>query len=137
MPLGAFSSVLERLRGTAVRATEVVSGVAEDLLSRRANGRWSAKENLGHLVDLQQLDDQRLWDFLSGAQVLSAADPENRMTEDGGHNQIPVRVLVERLRTGRLEWVRKLEALGEDEAAVRRSTRVCSNPCACWTGCIL
>lgn len=117
LPLGAFSSVLERLRGTAVRATEVVSGVSEDLLSRRANGRWSAKENLGHLLDLQQLDEQRLRDFLSGAQVLSAADPDNRMTEDGGHNQIPIRVLVERLRTGRLEWVRKLEALGEDEAA--------------------
>ena len=94
LPLGAFASVLERLRGTPVRATEVVSGLAEELLSRRANGRWSAKENLGHLVDLQQLDEQRLWEFLSGAQVLSAADPDNRMTEDGGHNQIPIRVLV-------------------------------------------
>jgi hypothetical protein len=117
LPLGTFSSILERLGGTPARATELVSGVSEELLSRRSNGKWSAKENLGHLGDLQQLDERRLCEFLAGAPVLSAADPTNSITESANHNQAPIALLLENLRAGRLEWVRKLEALKEGEVA--------------------
>jgi DinB superfamily len=117
LPLGTFSSILERLGGTPARAAELVSGVSEELLSRRSNGKWSAKENLGHLGDLQPLDDRRLCEFLAGAPVLSAADPTNSITESARHDQAPTALLLESLRAGRLEWVRKLEALSEDEVA--------------------
>ena len=87
LPLDAFPAVVERLRGTAARAAELVSGVSEELLSRRWKEKWSAKENLGHLADLQLLDDQRLREYLTGAAVLSAADPANHVTEAACHNQ--------------------------------------------------
>ena len=117
LPLGAFPAVLERLRGTAARAAELVSRVSEELLSRRWKGKWSAKENLGHLADLQPLDDQRLREYFVGAAALSAADPANHVTEAACHNQVPIARLVERLRAGRLELARKLEALTEDEVS--------------------
>jgi selenocysteine lyase/cysteine desulfurase len=117
LPLGTFPSILERLRGTPARAAELVSGVSEGLLSRRCNEKWSAKENLGHLTDLQALEELRLAEFLAGARVLSAADPTNKITEAAGHNQAPIALLLERLRSGRCEWVRKLEALAEEEVA--------------------
>jgi selenocysteine lyase/cysteine desulfurase len=117
LPLGTFPAVLERLRGTPARAAELVSGVAEELLSRRRNEKWSAKEHLGHLTDLQVLEEQRLAEFLAGAPVLSAADPANKVTEAAGHNQVPIALLLERLRTSRCEWMRKLEALTEEEVA--------------------
>lgn len=117
MPLGTFPSILERLLGTPARAAELASGVAEELLSRRCNEKWSAKENLGHLMDLQALEELRLAEFLAGAPVLSAADPINRITEAAGHNHAPIALLLERLRTGRCEWVRKLEGLTEEEVA--------------------
>jgi len=117
LPLGTFSSILERLGGTPARAAELVSGVSEELISRRSNGKWSAKENLGHLGDLQPLDDRRLCEFLAGTPVLSAADPTNSITESASHNRVPIALLLESLRAGRLEWVGKLEALSEDEAA--------------------
>ncbi|HWO30490.1 MAG TPA: aminotransferase class V-fold PLP-dependent enzyme, partial [Candidatus Acidoferrum sp.] len=73
--------------------------------------------NLGHLADLCVLDDTRLYEFLSGSSVLSAADPTNHSTETAGHDRIPIALLLERLRTNRLSWVRRLEALSEDEVA--------------------
>jgi hypothetical protein len=43
LPLDAFPAVVERLRGTAAGAAELVSGVSEELLSRRWKGQWSAR----------------------------------------------------------------------------------------------
>jgi hypothetical protein len=117
LPVGAFPAVLERLRGTPARAADLVSGVSEEVLSRRPDGKWSAKEHLGHLADLQGLEEQRLREFLAGATVLSGADMTNSATEAAGHNQVPMGVLIENLRSHRLEWVRKLEALTEEEVA--------------------
>ncbi len=65
LPLGAFPAVLERLRRTPARATELISGAAENLLSMRLNGKWSVKEHLGHLADLGTLEELRLREFLS------------------------------------------------------------------------
>jgi hypothetical protein len=117
LPLGSFPAVLVRLRGTPARATELVSGIPEELLNTRLNGKWSIKEHLGHLVDLHELDERRLSEYLAGATVLSAADMTNSMTEAANHNQVPIAVILERLRRHRLEWVSKLERLSEEEVA--------------------
>jgi hypothetical protein len=115
LPLGAFPALLERLRGTSSRAADLVSGVPETALSHRSNGKWSAKENLGHLTDLHELDDKRLGEFLADAKMLSSADMTNRATESANHNRVPVALLLERMRVARLGWVLKLEALGDEE----------------------
>jgi hypothetical protein len=117
LPAGAFPAVLERLRGTPARAAELVSGIPEELLNARLNGKWSIKEHLGHLADLHELDEKRLREFLAGATVLSAADMTNSLTEAANHNQAPIAVILERLRSHRLEWVSKLEMLSEEEVA--------------------
>lgn len=48
---------------------ELIAGVSEGQLFTRADGKWSAKDPFGHLVDLQPLDEQRLHEFLSRAPV--------------------------------------------------------------------
>lgn len=116
-PIGVFHPLLERLRGTPARARELVAGLSEDLLAARVNEKWSAKEHLGHLSDLQQLDDLRLTEFLSHARVLSAADIENRATESANHRRIPVEDLIRRLAAGREELVGRLDALTQEEVA--------------------
>jgi hypothetical protein len=68
-PVGIFPLVLERLRGTPARAKELVAGCSEDALACRVNNKWSTKEHLGHLADLQPLDDRRLTEFLQNAPV--------------------------------------------------------------------
>jgi len=114
-PTGLFPILLERLRGTPARAKELVSGVAEDALARRVHEKWSVKEHLGHLIDLQPLDDRRLDEFLNRAEVLSAADIGNRATENGNHRQVPIADTTRRLAAGRDRFIRRLEMLTEEE----------------------
>jgi hypothetical protein len=116
-PLATFPEVLERLRGTPGRAGELVSGLPEEILGARLEGKWSAKEHLGHLTDLVALEEKRLQEFLSGAAALSAADMSNEATEAAGHNQAPIAAILAKLRRHRLQWLTELEALTESEIA--------------------
>jgi uncharacterized damage-inducible protein DinB len=118
LPIGTFPPLLERLRGTPVRAKELVTGLPDDLLARRVNDKWSVKEHLGHLVDLAPLDDRRLNEFLHRAEVLSAADMENRVTEIADHRRVSVAKIIHRLTAGREALVRRLEELKEDEVGI-------------------
>jgi hypothetical protein len=116
-PIGVFPVLLERLRGTPPRAQELVSRISEDMLATRVNLKWSVKEHLGHLVDLEPLDDRRLKEFLNGAEVLSAADGENRVTETTGHRSVPMASIIRRLFFGREDLVQRLGTLTEEQVA--------------------
>ncbi len=118
LPVGAFPAIMERLRGTPARVAELVAGYSEDVLGTRVKGKWSAKENIGHLADLGELDERRLREFLAHASTLSAADSENRATERAAHNRSSMGTLIEQLRAGRSRWVQQLEALTEEEVAL-------------------
>ena len=118
LPLGAFPPLLERVRGTPARAKELVMHLPEQILGTRVSGRWSAKEHLGHLVDLEPLDDQRLSEFLNRVDVLSAADMENRATEMADHRRVRAAEILRKLSSGREALVRRLETLSEDEIAI-------------------
>lgn len=118
LPVGVFPALLERLRGTPARAKQLIVGISEEMLAARPNGKWSAKEHLGHLVDLRALDEQRLQEFLGRANVLSAADTSNRATEHGNHRQTSVVEILGQLRAAREDLVRKLEALTEEEVGI-------------------
>src|SRR5689334_13475536 len=118
LPIGAFPAVLERVRGTPARAEALIAGVDEHALARQpADGSWSAKEHLGHLDDLHELDERRLEEFLSGAPQLSAADMTNRRTIDANHNATPTAELIARLASHRAELVARLEALTESQVS--------------------
>jgi DinB family protein len=117
LPLTEFPAIVERLARTPKRAADLVAGVAEELLSIRCDQKWSAKENLAHLVDLHSLDEQRLKDYLAGAEVLSVADLTNSRTETAGHNLVPIALVLDSLNKARLELTRDLRALSEKDLA--------------------
>jgi hypothetical protein len=116
-PPDTFPEVLERLRGTPARAAELVSGFSEETLARGPAGKWSAKEHIGHLTDLVSLEERRLEEFLSGADVLSLADMTNRATEAADHNRTPIAKILSNFRRHRLSWVNRLEALPESDVS--------------------
>lgn len=101
-----------------LRAKELIAGISENKLSTRPDGKWSVKDHLGHLVDLQPLDEQRLHEFLARTPTLSAADINNRATERGNHRQTPVAQILTQLHAGREELVRKLDALTAEEVGI-------------------
>ena len=117
LPVGVFPCVLERLRGTPARLEEVVRGLPSERLTERRGGKWSAQEHVGHLYDLDELHEGRLEDYARGLEVLRAADMSNRKTEEADHNSAHVEDLLAHFRSARASFVRRLEALTEEEVA--------------------
>ncbi len=117
LPVGVFPSVLERLRGTPARVEELTRGLAPEPLTERRGGKWSAQEHVGHLSDLDELHEGRLEDYERGLEVLRAADMSNRKTEEADHNSARLEELLARFRSARESFVRRLEALTEEEVA--------------------
>jgi hypothetical protein len=115
LPAGAFPAVLERLRGSPVRALALVEWAPDRALSYRPGGAWSAKDHIGHLDDLHELDLTRVREFLAGVPTLSAADRENRLTHGRLHSARPLREIVEAFERRRAELVALLEPLTEAE----------------------
>jgi hypothetical protein len=109
VPASRFPNLLERLRGVPARVEEKVRGVPPSLLTRRADGTWSAQENVAHLTDLEELHLLRLDEIAAGASVLTAADMENKKTWAAKHNEKPIEHVLRELRAARAELVTRLE----------------------------
>src|SRR5688500_8610704 len=87
LPVGGVPCVVERLRGTPARLEELTRGLSRELLTaRNVAGAWSIQEQLGHLLDLDELHEGRLEDYAQRLPVLRPADMTNRKTEEAGHN---------------------------------------------------
>lgn len=114
-PVTRMPYLLERLRGTAARIEEKVRGVPAEDLKRRIGQTWSAQENIGHLVDLEELHLGRLDDYANGETTLRAADMKNQRTWDAHHNDTPLAQIIDDFRTSRAQLIEKLEAMTPDE----------------------
>src|SRR5688500_2991225 len=86
LPASAFPPILGRLRSFPERLEREVQRVPADRRILRVDTAWSIQENVGHLLDLEPLWEQRLDDFDAGAPVLHPADLQNRKTHDADHN---------------------------------------------------
>ena len=115
LPASAFPPVLARLRSLPDRLERAVRGVPEDRLRERTRDAWSIQENVGHLLDLEPLWDQRLDDFDAGVRELHPADLENRKTHGANHNARDLADLQRELLAARTRFVARLERMSEAE----------------------
>ena len=113
-PAGIYSCLLERLRGTPARVEEMVRDSRRKTLRRKTDGKWSVMEQIGHLIDLEELHEQRLNDFVLGREKLSAWDVTNAKTTSGGHNKKRLRKLLKDLRKTRAHFIRQLEKANDE-----------------------
>jgi hypothetical protein len=117
-PVEIFPSILERFRGTPVRLEEITKDLSEEVLTFKPNGKWSIKEHAGHLIDLEELGEKRLDDYMNGKKILSPADMSNKKTHEADHNQKNVNELLNEFRSAREHIIKRLENLAKEEAAV-------------------
>ena len=113
-PEGLNPVFLDRLLGTPLRVEAMVKGLTDAHLSLKINNKWSIKELIGHLIDIEELQEKRLEDYIEGRATLSAADMANKKTEDAHHNDKPIETLITELRISRLHFVQQLERVNED-----------------------
>lgn len=100
-PIGLFPIILERLRGTIFQLEASIKNIPEEQLIIKKDGKWSVKEVIGHLYDLEELWYGRIDDFLAHKEVLRAADLKNTKTHEAGHNSRTVGVLLNQFITER------------------------------------
>lgn len=112
-----FPNLCVRLRGTPARLEEMLRDCPRDVLIARRGEKWTVQEQAGHLLDLEELWDARLGDFLEGRPHLSAADLQNRKTHEANHNARQIGDLLAEFRAARTSLVGRLDALNHDAVA--------------------
>jgi uncharacterized damage-inducible protein DinB len=110
-PLEQYPNVCVRLRGTPARLEEMLRGAPHGVLIRKPEGKWSAQEQAGHLLDLEPLWLARVEDFFADGDSLTAADLTNRKTDEANHNTRDLNALLAEFRTARTRLVDRLAKL--------------------------
>ncbi len=113
---GTYPSIYERLSGLLIRLEHKLESIPVEHLHIQPDGKWSIKEHIGHLIDLEKLWSARMKDFVDGAKVLSPADLENRKTHEANHNKVSLEDLIDRLGAERelfLSYCKELASVAE------------------------
>jgi hypothetical protein len=101
---------LERLEGTLVRIEKKVKGIDDTILSKRYNDKWSIKQNIGHLAEVDEISNRRLDEMMKGVEVLSPAAFEPK-----DYNPWPVEKVLEFFNRTRTANLQKYQALSEND----------------------
>ena len=110
-PVEFYPNLAARLRGTPARLEETVSGHSREILTKKTDGKWSAQEHAGHLLDLESLWTERVNDFLVEGDELTPADLKNRKTHEANHNAHALEQILADFRIARLALLKRVEAL--------------------------
>ena len=116
--VGLFPVILERLKGTLPRLESIIKNKSEEELSYKPSGTWSAKEQIGHLYDVEELWYGRIEDFLSGKESLRAADMTNAKTHKADHNKKTIVELLQQFSSARNKLIEKVEQIDETTASI-------------------
>jgi len=108
-----FPSLIERLNGTPIRLTHKLSQIQTEFYTVKIENSWSILENIGHLIDLEQLWQGRLEDILNGKKELRPADLENKLTDLANHNNRDFETLLKSFSNIREKTISKIGNLTE------------------------
>lgn len=109
----SVEGLIERLRFTPLRLRERVKNLSARDVTHSVDGKWSIKENVGHLNDLEPLWHTRIEEIVAGVRVMKEADLSNTKTHEAEHNQIPLEKLLSQFTTNRAKLVNLCEQNSE------------------------
>lgn len=109
-PVSLFPVITERLRGTVPRLQAMIQHIPDEKLGHKKDGKWSAKEIIGHLADLEELWLGRVEDFLDKKETLRAADLANTKTTMANHNARSAEQLIQTFATTRNKLLERVQS---------------------------
>lgn len=102
---------LERLSGTSVRMAAKVKAVSNDVLSTQFDGKWSIKQNIGHLAEVDEINYRRIDEILKGVPTMSPAVFEPK----GDYNAMSIQAVLDYFDSTRKKNMARYNQLKEDE----------------------
>src|ERR1700721_881013 len=111
MPVELRPNLCARLRGTPARLEETLGAYSDKILIRKLQGKWSAQENAGHLLDLEPLWLARVGDYVAARDQLTIADLKNRKTDEANHNARPLEQILSEFRAARERLLKHVDEL--------------------------
>jgi hypothetical protein len=106
---------IERLRSTLPRIMELTDTITDKEASFMPEGKWSIKQHIGHLTDLEELHAGRLYDFLERKSTLRPADMENKKTEEADHNKWTISDLTADFKNSREKFIQHVLKFSREE----------------------
>ena len=113
LPAGMLPFYLERLQGTISRLESKIKGVSDEILSHKLDNKWSVKQNIGHLAEVDEISTKRIGEMIQGISPLSPAIFEPR----GDYNEQTVDEVIGYFRNARHANVKRYSELSVDELA--------------------
>src|SRR5215475_5977920 len=110
-PVEQYPNLCVRLEGTPGRLEEMLKGVPHDVMVAKPEGKWSAQEHAGHLLDLEALWLARVNDFVVGGETLTVADLKNRKTDEANHNARKLAEILAEFRAARLRLIERVRGM--------------------------
>jgi len=111
-PPELLPNLCARLRGTPARLEDALRGRTHESLIGKPQGKWSAQEHAGHLLDLEPLWLARVGDYVAASGQLTAADLQNRKTDEANHNARPLEQILTEFREERERLLNRVGELG-------------------------
>lgn len=96
LPKEMLPFYLERLDGTLARIEKKVNGVPDSVLSAKPDGKWSVKQHIGHLSEVDVVANRRIREMLDGVPEMSPA-----VFEPQDYNPWPIARVLELFREKR------------------------------------
>lgn len=109
VPAGMLPFYLERLQGTLARLAKKVEGVSDERLSHKLDGKWSIKQNIGHLAEVDEIANKRIDEMIKGITPMSPAVFEPKLD----YNAKPIQELLVLFEKNRSENLKKYSQLND------------------------
>jgi uncharacterized damage-inducible protein DinB len=109
-----FKDLLNKLSETPTKIENLIKNIPEEILNTKPDGKWSIKENIGHLIDLEELHSDRIDDFIEGKEILRSADLQNKKTDEANHNNTSTDKLLTELKKARKYFISRFKALDKE-----------------------
>jgi len=110
-PVELLPNLCARLRGTPARLEELLRDRSHAILIGKAQSKWSAQENAGHLLDMEPLWLARVGDYAAASDQLTVADLTNRKTHEANHNERRLEQILSEFRTARERLLKRVDEL--------------------------
>ena len=111
VPTRMLPFYLERLEGTIARLEHKTRGISNEVLSNKLDGKWSVKQNIGHLAEVDEVAMKRIDEMVNGVSPLSPAVFEPR----GDYNAQTISQVLDFFKTTRLKNLERYRSLQEVE----------------------